>query len=90
MTSASTIEDLRQHELVILRRLRTGPLTEFELSSEVSAHSGYTAEQAADLMGDWLEELKCRGLIWSGKLANDAGQYILAAALTRNGRALVG
>jgi hypothetical protein len=89
MTTAPTLEDLRQHELVILRRLRNGPLTEFELAFEVTAHSGYSAEQAAELMGDWLGDLQSRGLIWSGKLSNDSGQYIYAAALTRNGRTLV-
>ena len=39
-------EKLRQHELIILRRLLHGPLTEFELAREVAESSSWTAEQA--------------------------------------------
>ncbi len=83
-----TLDTLQQHQLVILRRLRSGPLTEFELASEIAEHSGHTQEQAADQMDDWLNELRNEGLIWSGKLANSDGQTILAAALTNAGREL--
>lgn len=85
-----TIESLRQHQLVILRRLRNGPLTEFELSREVANHSGYTPEQCADSMGDWLEELRVEGLVWAGPLSNSNGQTMTAAALTKRGIDLVG
>ncbi len=84
-----TLSQLRQHELVILRRLRAGPLTEFELSQQVAEHSGYSNEQASDKMGAWLESLREEGYIWTGKLFNDSGQFIHAAALTRAGRDLV-
>lgn len=83
-------KSLAQHQLVILRRLRQGPLTEFELTREVAGHSGFTPEEAADHMGEWLEVLRTDGLIWSGDLANADGQRILAAALTKQGRELVG
>lgn len=82
-------EDLRQHELVILRRLRNGPLTEFELAAQVSEHSGFSAVQAAERIGQWLEELRQQGLVWCGKLANNSGQTIHAAALTKRGHELV-
>lgn len=85
-----TIEELRQHELVILRRLRAGPLTEFELSAQVAEHSGYSHDQASERMGDWLDELQSNGFVWTGKLFNSSGQYIHAAALTKLGRELVG
>lgn len=84
-----TLEALRQHQLVILRRLRGGPLTEFELAREVTEHSGHTLEECADKMGEWLDELRAAGLIWSGSLSNAGGQRILAAALTRRGTELV-
>ena len=84
-----TIEALRQHQLVILRRLRTGPLTEFELANEVAEHSAYSAEQSADNMADWLEELRLEGLVWAGTLTNSDGQQITAAALTRRGTELM-
>jgi len=83
-----SIEALRQHQLVILRRLRNGPLTEFELGREVSQSSGYTQQQVASRIGEWLEELRIAGLLWVGTLSNAVGQSILAAALTRDGRAL--
>jgi DNA-binding PadR family transcriptional regulator len=84
-----SIENLRQHELVILRRLRDGPLTEFELVQQVAEHSGYDAEAAAENIGAWLEALKEEGLVWAGRLENNNGQTISAAALTRSGRELV-
>ncbi len=83
-------ESLTQHQLVILRRLRKSPLTEFELVREVAEHSGYTMEQCEDNMRSWLEELKEVGLIWCGTLSNAAGQEIMAAALTSRGVELVG
>jgi len=82
-------EVLRQHELIILRRLRTGPLTEFELAREVAENSNWTAEQAFEKIHTWLESLKNDGLVWAGKLHNSKGQYIYAAALTRRGQDLV-
>ncbi|MHC4697668.1 MAG: hypothetical protein ACYTFA_13100 [Planctomycetota bacterium] len=84
-----TIEALRQHQLVILRRLRTGPLTEFELAGEVAEHSGYDLEQCADNIADWLEELRLEGLVWAGMLSNSDGQQITAAALTKRGMELM-
>jgi DNA-binding PadR family transcriptional regulator len=90
MNATLTIDNLRQHELVILRRLRTGPLTEFELAAEIAADSGYTAEQASTRIAGWLRDLKNQGFIWAGELHDDAGHTLLAAALTRCGRQLVG
>jgi hypothetical protein len=90
MTDTTRTVRLLQHDLVILRRLRRGPLTEFELSAEIGASSGYSADEAADRVGPWLEDLQARGLVWSGKLYNDRGQSIYAAALTRAGRELIG
>lgn len=87
--SINTIDALRQHQLVILRRLRGGPLTEFELASEVAGHSGHSHESAVDNMADWLEELRVQGLIWAGALTNAEGQSMMAAALTNRGRDLV-
>ena len=84
-----TINALRQHQLVILRRLRNGPLTEFELASEVAEHSAFSVEQCSDNMADWLEELRLEGLVWAGALANSAGQQIMAAVLTTRGKELV-
>ncbi len=85
-----TIDALRNHQLVILRRLRSGPLTEFELANEIAEHSAHTVEQCADNMTDWLEELRLEGLIWAGALTNVDGQQIQAAALTKRGLELVG
>lgn len=85
----NTLDTLAQQQLVILRRLRAGPLTEFELAREIAEHSGYSVEQCADNMADWLEQLRLEGLVWSGALTNAAGQRLLAAALTRQGRELV-
>jgi len=86
----NTLETLAQHQLVILRRLRASPLTEFELAREIAEHSAYSVERCADNMADWLEQLRLEGHIWSGSLTNAAGQHLLAAALTRQGRELVG
>lgn len=85
-----TIKSLAQHQLVILRRLRSGPLTEFELTREVATHSGYSHEQCMDNMADWLEELRGEGLIWAGQLTNAGEQKMMAAALTKQGMELVG
>ena len=85
----NTIQKLAQHQLVILRRLRTSPLTEFELTREVAEHSGFTVEEAADHIGEWLDELRTDGLVWSGELQNSEGQRIVAAALTKHGRELI-
>ncbi|HUU85913.1 MAG TPA: hypothetical protein VM243_20635 [Phycisphaerae bacterium] len=90
MTESTTIDDLQQYQLVILRRLRSGPLTEFELAAEVAGHSGYTPAQSAERIVGWLEELQSSGFIWTGRLFNAAGQFIYAAALTRLGKELVG
>ena len=84
-----TLEALQQHQLVILRRLRSGPLTEFELAGEIAEHSGYTMEQCADNMAEWLDGLRAEGLVWAGILTNDTGQQLMAAALTKRGRDLV-
>ena len=85
-----TVNALAQHQLVILRRLRAGQLTEFELASEVAGNSGYSQEQCADNMGEWLDELRVEGLIWAGALSNANGQEMMAAALTARGKELVG
>lgn len=84
-----TTATLQQHELVILRRLRDGPLTEFELAEHIADASGHTQEHAADMMSGWLEALRGEGLIWAGKLSNASDQQIMAAALTNRGRELV-
>ncbi len=84
-----TLDALGQHELVVVRRLSSGPLTEFELALEVVASSSYTPDQAADLMAGWLHTLQEKGLIWVGALSNKGGQRMMAAALTNRGRALV-
>ena len=86
----TAIESLRQPELVIVRRLRNGPLTEFELTREIVIHSGYEEADAAHRMSDWLDDLRRKGLVWAGILFNCRGQAILAAALTCRGRELVG
>jgi len=85
-----TIQSLLPHQLVIMRRLRSGPLTEFELAQTIVERTNFSAEQAAEYMSDWLEALRLEGLIWSGQLTNIDGQRLLAAALTRHGRELVG
>ena len=84
-----TLDALDQPELVVVRRLSSGPLTEFELAHEVAVSSSYTPEQAEDLMAGWLHTLQEKGLIWVGALSNKAGQRMMAAALTNHGRALV-
>lgn len=86
----TAIESLRQPELVIVRRLRNGPLTEFELTREIVIHSGYEEADAAPRISKWLDDLQRKGLVWSGFLFNCSGQSILAAALTFRGRELVG
>lgn len=84
-----TLSALDQPELVMVRRLRSGPLTEFELAHEVAENSSYSPEQAADRVVGWLNELREKGLIWTGTLLNKRGQAIMAAALTNRGRELV-
>ena len=90
MTATMTIENLQQHQLVILRRLRAHPLTEFDLASEVAEHSGWTVEGATDEMEAWLTDLCNMGLIWTGTLVNNKFQQMRVAALTKGGRELVG
>lgn len=68
-----TIEALSNPALVVARRLRSGPLTEFKLASEVACHSGYSPEQATEELATWAQELFDRGLIWSGVLSNRRG-----------------
>ena len=85
-----TLEELGQPEQVLVRRLSSGPLTEFELAHEVAASSSFTPEQAADRVASWLNGLREKGLIWAGTLLNKRGQRIMAAALTNEGRELVG
>ena len=87
--TTTTLDSLRQHQLVIVRRLRRGPLTEFELAHEVAAASSYTEDEASDHMARWLDELHAEGLVWAGKMSNAAGQEIAVAALTQIGRRLV-
>ncbi len=89
VTATITLDQLRQHELVILRRLRRGPLTEFELAAQIAEHSGFTPEQAAERIVGWLDDLQRGGFVWSGKLYNNHGQHVHAAALTRQGRELI-
>jgi len=84
-----TLDALCQPELIVVRRLRAGPLTEFELAEEVAVNSSYTPEQAADCVARWLDELREKGLVWAGSLFNKRGQTIMAAALTSRGRALL-
>ncbi len=85
-----TIEALSNPALVVARRLRSGPLTEFELASEVACHSGYSPEQATEELATWVQELFDQGLIWSGVLSNRSGQHMVVAALTTLGKRLVG
>ena len=87
--TTTTLDSLRQHQLVIVRRLRRGPLTEFELAHEVAAASSYGEDEASERMVKWLDELRAEGLIWAGLMYNDAGQEISVAALTNAGRDLV-
>jgi hypothetical protein len=89
MTANKSLETLRLHERIMLRCLRDGPLTEFELTHEVAQHSGITSETAAESIGEWLESLRDEGLIWMGQLENANGQRIYAAALTLAGRELL-
>ncbi len=87
--TALALETMRQHQLVILRRLRESPLTEFELTKEITEHSGYSSEESTDRIAAWLDELRREGLIWLGALTNSTGQNVLAAALTSLGRSVV-
>lgn len=89
MSATVNIATLRQHELVILRRLRDSPLTEFEIVAEIAAASAYSADQAARHIAEWLDDLHQRGLVWLGRLLNRRGQEVLAAALTSQGRDVV-
>ncbi|HSW47431.1 MAG TPA: hypothetical protein VLM89_17845 [Phycisphaerae bacterium] len=82
-------EVLRQHELVIIRRLRGGPLTEFELAREVAENSNWSAQDSFEHIKEWLDHLQKEGLVWAGKLYNDKGQHIYAAALTRRGKEII-
>lgn len=84
-----TLESLDQPELVVVRRLSAGPLTEFELGVEVAEHSSYPPELVAERMPGWLQGLREKGLVWAGHLWNKRGQLIMAAALTSRGRDLV-
>lgn len=83
------LDELCQPELVVVRRLSDGPLTEFELAQEVASSSSYTPEQATERVSFWLQGLREKGLIWAGTLLNKRGQAIMAAALTSRGRELV-
>ena len=85
-----TLNALCQPELVVLRRLSSGPLTEFELAHEVAVSSSYTPDQAAARVDSWLNELREKGLVWAGTLLNKRGQSIMAAAITNKGRELIG
>ena len=85
----TTLDSLRQHQLVIVRRLRRGPLTEFELAHEVADASAYTEDEASERMAGWLDELRTDGLVWAGRMSNAAGQEMSVAALTKSGRELV-
>ena len=85
-----TIEALSNPAQVVARRLRSGPLTEFDLASEVACHSGYSPEQATEELATWIEELFDQGLIWSGVLSNRRGQHMVASALTNLGKRLIG
>ena len=87
--TTTTLESLRHHQLVIVRRLRRGPLTEFELAHEVAAASGYSQDESSERMAGWLDELRTDGLVWAGRMSNAAGQEISVAALTKKGRKLV-
>lgn len=84
-----SLETLCPAELIVVRRLREGPLTEFELANEVAESSGYTPDQAEAKVPTWLEDLRQKGLIWAGELSNRRGQTLIAAALTKRGLELV-
>lgn len=84
----ATIDDLRQHQLVILRRLRNGPLTEFDLSAEVANSSGWDREKAAERISQWLDELAANG--WVAIQIGGENHTYKVATLTDAGRELVG
>jgi len=87
MTDA--IGAMRHHQLIILQQLVSGPRTEFELAQAVAQATGFEAEIAAEMIPQWLDELRGEGLVWSGMLYNADKQSITAAALTNRGRDLV-
>jgi len=87
MTDA--IGAMRHHQLIILQQLVRGPLTEFELAQAVAQATGFEADIAAEMIPQWLDELRSEGLVWSGMLYNQQEQSIAAAALTNRGRDLV-
>ncbi len=84
-----TIGAMRHHQLTILQQLLRSPLTEFELCRAVAQSTGFGTDVAAELMPQWLDELKSEGLVWTGPLSNSEDQTISAAALTTRGRNLV-
>ena len=84
-----TIGAMRHHQLTILKQLLRSPLTEFELCHAVAQSTGFGTDIAAELMPQWLDELKSEGLVWTGPLYNSDDQSIAAAALTKRGRNLV-
>ena len=86
---SNTIGAMRHHQLTILKQLLRSPLTEFELCSAVAHSTGFGTDVAAELMQQWLEELKSEGLVWTGSLYNSENKAISAAALTTRGRNLV-
>lgn len=88
MTAITTIDDLQQHQLVILRRLRNSPLTEFDLSAEVADSSGWDRENAAERISQWLDELAANGWI---EIQTAGRSYTYkVATLADAGRELVG
>lgn len=89
--AATAIADakLGQHEVVILRRLASGPLTEFELSREVAEASGFSESEAASRMSEWVIVLKNKGMLFAGSLTDMKGTSMIVAALTSEGRKLV-
>jgi len=86
---SDAIGAMRHHQLIILQHLVRGPLTEFELAQAVAQATGFEMEIAAEMIPQWLDELRAEGLVWSGRLQNADQQSIAAAALTNRGRDLV-
>ena len=84
------MDSLSNPAVVVLRRLRGGPLTEFEMARAVSESFRYSSDQAADQLIFWLQELFDMGLVWYGVLSNACGQNMLTAALTKLGKELAG
>ena len=56
-----TLDALCHPELVVVRRLSRGPLTEFEHAHDVAVNSSYTPEQAAGRVTNWLNDLQEKG-----------------------------